>query len=54
MSKLEKIDYKESWKNCPKKELEKIKKLKNFDSNVFEEITGLKKGSFQNSNRRIN
>jgi len=51
---LKKIDYKESWKNCPKKELEKIKKLKNFDSNVFEEITGLKKGSFQNSNRRIN
>lgn len=39
---LKTIEYKEAWKNVPKEVIEKIKKLKNFDGKVFEEITGLK------------
>ena len=34
--------YKEAWSKCPKEFIEQVKKLKNFDAKVFEEITGLK------------
>jgi len=34
--------YKEAWKLCPKDILKNIKKLKNFNSDKFYRITGLK------------
>jgi len=34
--------YKEAWALVPKEIIEKIKELKNFDAEVFEEITGIK------------
>ena len=37
-----KTGYREAWKKCPESELEKIKKLKNFDPEKFEVITGIK------------
>jgi len=39
---LKTISYKEAWAKMPKEEIDKIKKLKNFDKKVFEEITGIK------------
>lgn len=34
--------YKEAWKACPKEVIDEIKKLKNFNTKKFEEITGIK------------
>ena len=39
---LKKIDYKEAWKSVPKEVIDRIKKLKNFNKKVFEDITGVK------------
>jgi len=39
---LKRYSYKEAWAKVPKEIIEKIKQLKNFDSIVFEEITGIK------------
>ena len=36
------VPFKEAWEKCPKSFIQGVKKLKNFDAKVFEQITGLK------------
>ena len=38
---LKTISYKDAWAKVPKERIDEIKKLKNFDKDVFKEITGL-------------
>ena len=39
--KLKTYTYKQAWRKCPIDKLDEIKKLANFDKDVFKEITGI-------------
>ncbi len=40
-SKLETVDWEESWKELPQEELDYIKSLPEFDAEIFKSITGI-------------